>query len=181
MIVGLTFALVLLLGGCSDDDPSPQTTDPAPTTTKPSTTLSQQQEDEQALRQLAEEWFEAVRRIFVDGEDPAIAERYVTGDYLTEFRRHVQDDAANGHVTERDPQGRSRTTVEDVSVTGDRAEIVECVVDADVLKDGDTGEVINDEIAARRFITRAVQTDSGWRLSQRTTESRTEDSEICPA
>lgn len=171
---------VAAVAGCGDDDPAasepPTTTAPA---TASSTTLSPEEEDERALRQLAEDWFEAVRRIFVDGEDPAIAEQYLTGDYLEGFRQHVEEDAAAGHVTERDPEGRTRTVVENVSVNGDRAVIEECAVNADVLLDA-SGIVIDDTVGMRRYSTVAVQVTGEWRLSQRTSTTIEESDAPCP-
>lgn len=170
--VGVLLALFLACvvgSGCGGDD-GPAASEPPSTTTpstEPSTTLSPEAADERALRQLAEEWFEAVRRIFVDGEDPTLAEQYITGEYLEEFRQHVAEDAAAGHRTERDPQGRTRTTIEEISVSGDQGVITECVVNADVLIDA-SGQVLDDSVGVRRYTTTAQRTGDEWRLAQRT-------------
>lgn len=173
-----TAAVVAILG-CGDDKPDA----PAPTITSPSTTapstLDPESEDEAALRQLAEDWFEAVRRIFIDGEDPALAEQYIAGDYLDQFRQHVLDNEAAGYITERDPEGRSRTEIETISVEAGQGDITECLVDADILIDGKTGIIVNDGITARRLMTEATLTTSGWRLSKRLTISTHKNNETC--
>lgn len=179
LLPGVAVALILVCG-CGRNEPA-SPAGPAPTTTAPSSTLGPEEEgDEQALTRLAEGWFEAIRRIFIDGEDLATAEQYVAGEYLEVFRQQVVDQAERGQRSERDPEDRTRTTVEDVSITGDEATVTECVINADVLVDGESGVVIDDSVGVRRYRTVAERTDAGWRFVQRTSVPIEEDDDSCP-
>jgi hypothetical protein len=174
----MLFCAALALAGAScgggDDDPETQ-----PTTTQLSTTTttqSQEEEDEQALRQLAEDWTDAIRAIYYEGEDVALAADYAAGEYLEAFEGDVEAFAQSGNSAR--PDERTNTDIESVEVSGDSAEVTQCTVDFDVLL-GPGGEVLNDDVVARRFVTTADRGSDGWRFTARDELEVWEGSESC--
>lgn len=163
----VTACLLLAAASCGDDGDdsanpgSPTTTAPATTTT-----LTQEEQDEEALRQLAEDWDETNHAIHLRDESVDAAERYLAGDYLENYRQDVQAFLDRGQVVEPDEQ--TGTTVEIVVVEGDRGEVIECLVDADLLVDAD-GNVVNDDVSATRLRTEAERSDGEWRFIARST------------
>lgn len=167
----MSFCLTLTACGGDSDDAEPQ-----PTTTSPATTQSQQQADEQALRQLAEDWYETYSQAFESQGDGSTASEFLVDPYLTQFLTQLDDLRASGNETVRN--GRSRQTIEEVTVEGDTAVVTECVVNANVLVDSG-GQVINDEVAVRRLETQAVRIEEGWRFSQRSVLDELESEGEC--
>lgn len=167
-------AVTLVAGGaaCADDDSA----DPAPTTTAPTTTAPTSTDEEQ-LEQLAEGWFTQIQAIYTGNADVDTASDFVTGAYLTEFTEQVADFENSGRRLKPDPG--SAQTIESIEIaSGDGAEIIECVVDADKLLDS-SGSVINDDTTAFRYSTTAQMTSKGWRLTSRTTTDRFDGASSC--
>jgi hypothetical protein len=166
---------VILLPSCADDapeEPRSQPTTTAPSTT--TTTTSPAQADEAALRQLAEDWYRELGARFEAGASTDGADRYLMDPYLTQFEQQVQDFLDSGNQTEISE--RSDQTIESVEVEGDSGVVVECVVNANILR-GPDGDVINDEVAARRIETVARRGSDGWRLSERRILEELEEAE----
>ena len=152
--VALLLAVVAACGG-SDDEADP----PVPTTTAPATTSAATDEDQ--LRQLAVEWGETVEAVSRGEADADQARDYIEGDYLDGF---LQRDASyEGQVAIAD--ARSEYLIESVQVHGDRGSVTECVVNADVLTVEATGEILNDEVNARRHELSAIRRGGGWRFT----------------
>jgi hypothetical protein len=156
----VSFCLVLAACGGGDADDA----DPQPTTTSPSTTQSPDEADEQALRQLAEDWYGFIGNAYANEADLDALSEYLVDPYLTQFRDQISDHQAAGNTTDRSSQ--SSHDVESLSIDGERAEVIECVVDADVLL-GPQGEILNDEVNAQRVTTTAIRTADGWRFTER--------------
>jgi hypothetical protein len=160
-------------GGGEDDDADPQ-----PTTTSPSTTQSQEEEDEQALRQLAEDWYEHSDRIYQHRAEPESASDYLLDPYLADYVARATDVVDAGQISE--PGAESTAEVLDVSIEGDTATVVECAVDADVLRASD-GAVVNDEVVTLKLETDAIRTPEGWRFTERRTLEEMPGSGECDA
>ena len=150
-----------------------------PTTTAPSTTESQQEQDERELRQLAEDWFEAIRDVYVDGADvTSTADKFLISPYRNEFLQQIQEFRASGDEVRRNADGLTTTEVQSIDVSGDDAVVTECIIDADIRVDGDTGE-IDDDIEATLVRTEAVRHDGDWRLAQTTSLTSIEGQARC--
>lgn len=176
LLVLFCTALALAAASCSDDD---DPTRPQPTTTAPDTTQPQPETetDEQALQALAEDWFEIAPSLLQPEGDLALAAEYLVDPYLGEVEAQAEEYRSQG--VEVQVSDRSGQEIESLQIEGDTAVIVECVVDGDLLVDSDSGEVLNDSVAAIRTSTKAVATDQGWRLSERTTTDEFEGQDTC--
>lgn len=164
------FCLALVACGDGEDDADPQ-----PTTTSPSTTQSPEEADEQALRQLAEDWDGAITEIYLEEASEASADQYLAEPYLTEFQAQLEDFRATGNQIE--VTDRSGHQIESVDVEADAAAVIECVIDGDILRDQE-GTVLNDAVEVKRYSTSAQRTAEGWRFTDRTTLP-TEEGEVC--
>lgn len=150
-----------------------------PTTTAPSTTESQQEQDERELRQLAEDWFEALRDAYVDGADvTSTADKFLIDPYRSEVLQQIQEFRASGDEARRNADGLTTTEVQSIDVSGDDAVVTECTIDADIRVDGDTGE-IDDDIVATLVRTEAVRHDGDWRLAKQTSLTQVEGQARC--
>lgn len=169
----VVFCLALAAcGGDGDDDADPQ-----PTTTSPSTTQSPEAQDEQSLRQLAEDWYEVSRQAYLeDGFDLTEIEGYLADPYLEGFVAQVEAYRADGKQSQRGEA--SRHVVEGLQVDGDAATVTECIVDGEVLLDAD-GEVLNDSVMTTRVRTEAVRTDGGWRFKDREVVDDEQEGDAC--
>lgn len=156
-------ASCLAFAACGGDDPDDA--GPQPTTTAPSTTQPQDP-DEQALRSLAEAWYETIRQIYDEGAETSTASDYLTEPYLGAFVRQVEEYRSGDETIESSP--RSSHEVRSVEVNGDAAVVVECVIDADIVRAAD-GAVVNDSVVAKLYSTSAERTEEGWRLRDRET------------
>lgn len=166
---------------CSDDEPSsadPPTTTAPTTTTAPPTTLSPTEQDEQALHQLAEEWYESTDEIYANEAEPQSAEQFIVGDYLSGFINQVRDFREAGYSVR--PSPTTEHVVESVTVVGDTGSVHECVVDADIVI-GPDGRVLNDLVVTKRYATSAIRTEEGWRFTERSTRSEQEGRAQCDA
>ncbi|MGI8938038.1 MAG: hypothetical protein ACR2JF_07480 [Iamia sp.] len=170
LVPALAFTVVATGAACGSEDSADP---PPPTTTSPTAA------DEEALRDLAEGWFEASRRIGIDGESPSLADQYLTAEYLTGFKDEIARRDSAGEAVVGDPQGRSSNFVESIEVSGDEAQIVQCIVDADVLIRAADGSSLDDSVSAKRFESQAVETPSGWRFTSRSTVDEWEDQTEC--
>lgn len=164
----------LVAGACGGDDGTDA--DRQPTTTAPSTTRSPQEEDEEALRQLAEDWYETSDAIYQHRQEPATAEGFLVDPYLTAYVEQARELVESGRVSE--PSERSRLEILEVRVDGDTAVITQCSIDADVLK-GPNGEVIDDKVYAQLLETNAVRGEAGWRFNNRRMLSEEEGADEC--
>lgn len=166
-VVPIVAAAVALCGCGGNEEPAasepPTTTTPS---TTPSSTLSSEAQDERALRQLAEDWFEAVRQILIGSRPLEDATDFLSRSYLRMFSEQVNQLEEAGQVVRLDPEARSRQETTEVILNGDSAEIIECVVDGDHLLSSD-GELLNDEVTARLVRTQAERVDDGWRFNER--------------
>lgn len=176
--VPLAVLCALSLLACTGDEP--QSPDALPTTTAvSSTTQSQEAADEQALRQLAEDWYAASREAFLDPDyDLNAAEQYLAPPYLDSFIAQIEQYREQGHRSEA--SDASRHTVLDVEVADEGTAVTECIVDGEVLLDGE-GAVLNDQVVTRRVRSEAVRTDAGWRFSARESIADEEEGDTCPA
>lgn len=167
LCVALVVGTVL---GCGDDDPPapPTTTAPSSSSTTPSSTApattAGPEDDEAALRRLAEEWFEVARQLYAGDSDTDQIAIYLVARYLDGFATQLEAFRMSGRKAELSQL--SQHVVESLSIDGDSASLVECVVDADLLIDED-GNVLNNDATKKRYETTATRTESGWRLSDR--------------
>ena len=161
-------------GGGGDDEDA----DPQPTTTSPSTTQSPEDADEQALRHLAEDWFEAVRTAYTEDTDLAELEQFAADPYLTGVQEQITSFRETGN--EAQPGDQTVHEVVSVELDGGGATLVECVIDADLVLTAE-GAVINDEVQANLYETDASLVDGSWRLTGRRTLVETDGSNQCPA
>ncbi|QYG91971.1 hypothetical protein HC251_05655 [Iamia sp. SCSIO 61187] len=168
-----TAALVGCGGGDGGDDGGAD-----PTTTAPTTTQSQEAEDEEALRQLAEDWFVSVRSVYIDRANPDDLAAYAAGPYLEGVLDQIAEFEATGN--EAQPGDQTRHEVLSVEVDDASASLVECVIDSDRVLSPD-GDVINDEVQANLYETEARRLDGGWRLTGRSTLEEVDGSDQCPA
>lgn len=167
----LGLALVTAVGAaCGGGDDEADEPVGQPTTTEVSTTLTQAQQDEAEIRQLAQDWFEAVRSVARGEAEVAIFADLAIDPLLADISERIED-RAEGEVSRED--SRSRTEVLSIEVDGDVATVVACVVNADVVLDVD-GEVLNDEVVARRNQSIVRRTADGWRMADLETLSTTE-------
>jgi hypothetical protein len=164
--------LALAACGGSDDETRPRPTTTAPSTS--TTTTTPASADEAALRQLAEDWYETYNFIFESRGSGEEAAGYLVDPYLTQFEEQVAEYLNSGNQT--DISERSSQSIETVKLDGDSAVITECIVNANVLR-GPGGEVLNDDVGARRIETVAVREPNGWRLSERRALEDVEEAE----
>lgn len=182
-VVLLCVALVVgPMMGCGDDDDtpaSPTTTAPSSSSTTPSSTApvttASPDDDETALRHLAEEWFEVARRLYAGDNDTDQIALYLVARYLDGFITQLENFRASDRRAEL--SRLSDHAIESISIVGDSASLVECVLDADLLLDED-GNVLNDDATKKQYETIAMKTRSGWRLSDRIKLAET-DGESC--
>ena len=167
-------ALCLACAACASDDDQPTS---SPTTTAPQTTQSQQAADEQALRDLAEDWYAASDAIYQHREDPARASDFLVDPYLAAYLERATEVIDAGQVSERNEA--SSVLITEVRVAGDYGTVVECVIDADILR-GPDGEVINDEVVASLIESKAVRAEGGWKFAERRTLSEKLGGDECP-
>lgn len=177
----IVLGLALTLLGCTDDSGDDDAT-PRPTTTQPSTTTTDattttEPDDEAQLRQLAEDWWETSRALYLDSDRSTdeISD-YLTGDYLTGTVSQVEDFRETGNTSQL-AEG-SRHVIEEVVVNGTSAVLTECFVNADVLLDQD-GNVLDDSVATRRYDTTASLGADGWRLVLRTQLGESQGGDQC--
>src|SRR5687768_3940110 len=97
LVLGVVAAVVVM--GCAGDDP-PDPPSPVPTTTSPTTETSEV-DDEQALRQLTEAWYQTIQSIYVEGADPSDAKDFIAGEYLANFLEDVQERRDSGLTSRR--------------------------------------------------------------------------------
>lgn len=167
--------LVSTAASCGgDDDPSDR---PQPTTTAIPTTQSQEQEDEQSLRQLASDWFEEVRQVYMRGTGTEGLAAFAEEPYLSGVIGQIEEFRATGNMAQESDE--TRHEVVSVDVDGSEAVLVECVVDADVVIAA-SGEVVNDDVQANLYETEARKVDEGWRLTGRKTLREVDGSDQCP-
>ena len=164
--VALLLAVVAACGGRDDEAGAS-----VPTTTAPATTAAPSDEDQ--LRQLAVEWGETVEGVSRGEADAEQARELIEGDYLDGFLQRDADDQAEGLIAR--PMIGLATTSSPLRSTAMKGPCVECVVDADVLVVGESGEVVNDEVNARRYQLSAQWHSDGWRFTaiERSANGRT--------
>lgn len=173
-VILLACGVLLSCGSGDDSDARPQPTTTAVARTTTTTTTTPGSSDEDALRQLAEDWYVTLSAIFESGLSAEEATAYLTDPYLTQFRQQVATFREAGNETEISE--RSRQTIESVDINGDAAVVTECLVNANVLR-GPDGRVLNDEVGASRVETVATRTSAGWRFSERRAVAEVEETE----
>jgi len=171
----LLVSWVVVATSCGGDDTEAR---PRPTTTAPATTQSQDADDEQALRQLAEDWYEASDAIYQHRAEPESASSYLVDPYLSAYVARATEVLESGQISRS--SDRSRLEVLAVSLDGDEASVTQCVIDADVLVDAD-GEVVDGGVYANLLESEAVRTSAGWRFRDRKVLAEEEGSERCPS
>lgn len=172
--------VALLVAGCTGDDPADDaqpTTTQTPTTSEATTTTALS--DEAQLRQLVSDWSQAAPRIFGEGGDVSEAGAYLAGQYLQQIGDQFDDYKSRGVLVRG--SDRSQAEIESIEVSDDAASLVECITDADVLVDGATGELLDDDVSTYRTHTSAVRTERGWRLSVREVQATFEGEASCDA
>jgi hypothetical protein len=174
VVLGLALAAC---GGDDDKDADPQPTTTSPSTEATTTTESPEAADEQALRHLAEDWYEASDAIYQGEAEPESAADYLIDPYLAAFVARARDVLAAGQISE--PNEESRLEVKAIEIEGNDARVVECVIDADVLS-GPDGAVVNDDLVASLFETEAVREAGGWKFADRRTLAEVPGSTECP-
>lgn len=174
----LLIVFAVALTGCTDD--GEKDADPQPTTTQPSTTTTESPEaaDEEALRQLAEDWFAAVRAVYIDGADPDALAEFAVDPYLAGVLEQVATFQASGNEARAGDQTRHEVVTLEISESD--AVLVECVIDADEILSAE-GEVLNDQVQANLYETNAALDDGSWRLTERRTLNEVDGSDQCPA
>lgn len=155
VLISLAVTLVAVGASCTDDDAADP---PPPTTTSPT------QADEDALEQLATDWYEMGEAIYAGTAEASGAGNFISGGYLDGFTTKFQKFEDSGNTSRRNSS--SSHEIESIKVTGDSARIRECVIDADELLDP-SGEVIDDRIVALRYDTTATRLEDGWTLTER--------------
>jgi len=175
----MSFCLALAsCGGDDDKEADPQPTTTSPSTESTTTTEPPAQTDEQALRQLAEDWYLVVRKVTYGELDLEAAGEFAAGTYLEALENDVREFQASGNRGERDD--RTRSLVEDVKIDENSAVVTECLVDYDRLLDP-SGGVLSDEVIATRFETAAERTADGWRFVDRDQLGDGTEGETCAA
>lgn len=168
--------ICLALAACGDDggtDPDR----PQPTTTNPTTTQSPTETDEQSLRQLAQDWYEASQQAYLDdGYDLQQVSQFLTDPYLSEFVGRVEAYRAEGNQSRSGEA--SRQVIEQVTVDGDEATVAECIVDGEVLLNSEGG-VLNDSVVTSRVRTSARRTADGWRFVERELLGDDQEGDAC--
>lgn len=180
VVLACVIAIGVALCGCGGDD-EPAASDPPTTTapsTQPSSTLSPEAEDERALRQLAEDWFETRRDILNEGRDLILAEEFLVDEYLIFFQGKVTDIRDAGHSIRDDPMERTHQETISIDLAPETAQLVECLVDGDHLLDSD-GSVLDDKVASYLVRTTARRTPEGWRFSEQTSLREEVGSDQC--
>lgn len=182
LLVALCVTIVLVTAACGDDPddkatPVPTTTQPKTTTTEPTTTEPRATEtsetepaensDEEQLRQLTEDWFQAARLIFAEESPVEAASNFISGAYLSGFTAEAQRRSVEGLAIRLDDAGVSSIVVERIELSGGVGTITQCDVDADALFRKSNGETLDDSVVAKRFRSRAEISDNGWRLVER--------------
>jgi len=150
--------LLLTAGACGGDDDSAPTTTADPTTTAPSTepTTTEPLTDEEAITQLEEDWWQALREMSAGERDVEDASQYLGGDYLELFLEERSGDPGNLILSDSSSIQVGHVVIDDLQGTVDL-----CIVDADFVPAGD------ETVWTRRFRDTVDAASGDWRIVRR--------------
>ncbi len=174
--------VVALLGASCDGDDAdeavgtdigadrPTTTVPESTTTAPpatTTTTAAPTPEEEILAAYAGYWdavIEAFNPPEVRPEFPALSQ-FATGEVLVGIVESAEELKAQGSVTRLPDNGQYVHRAEVVSIESDTATVRDCNIDDVVVESASTGEIINDGVSTRLYISMLVREDEQWKVA----------------
>lgn len=192
-VAGLAVAAVALVAtGCGGDDAVtspvtvPDTRDETPGTSDPADGDDGEDDEQAEMIPEVEQAYLAQWEAYVEilsAPDPAnpLIDQHYTGSAREQLLDTISDDIANGYVTER-PANPEHFSVDVDSVQiagGDRAVVLSCLVDGLVLKQADSGGVLNDDVASIAYRTEMVFEDGRWKISEAEEVEREEGADGC--
>ncbi len=186
---GSSLVIVALLGAACDNGDDGQaagagsgadrttTTAPETTTTLPVTTTTAAPTPEEEVLAAYLAYWDAVDEAFslpqVQPDSPALSE-YATGEALDRVRQNAND-ALQASEAYRIPEGGLyEHRAEVVSLEEDSATVRDCNVDDTVAVDTTTGEVVDDTVSTRLYISMVVQEAGQWKVAVVNRESSLE-------
>jgi len=192
VVVG-TIAIAVLASGCSSGTANSSSTTTVPTTPAPTTTarpassappdtsppatattiepLAPTGTDEEQIRATIDtywqEWLSALNP--PDAERPGLL-ALVTGPQRDRDIRELQKMLALGQAGRLPAGTRFANRVLGVTITGDAAVALECVVDDGIRFEMATGRVVNDQVSTYIFSTALVRSDGAWLINDSKTQ-----------
>ena len=97
-------------------------------------------------------------------EAPALRQ-YATGEVLPGIVTSAEKLKAEGSVARLLPDGQYVHQAEVVSLDGETATVRDCNIDDLVLEDASTGEIIDDGISTRLYVSTLVREDGQWKVA----------------
>ncbi|HEV2068160.1 MAG TPA: hypothetical protein VGR26_00030 [Acidimicrobiales bacterium] len=170
-------AVTLAVGACGpagDDDGqtgadrSTSTTVEATTTAPPETTTTAAPTPEEQVLAAYQGYWAAVNEAFgppeVRPELPALRQ-YATGEVLPGIIRRAEEAKADGVVIQIPEGAQYSHQAEVVSMEGDTATVRDCTVDDTVEVSAVNGEVIDDGVSTRLYVSTLVREEGQWKVA----------------
>ena len=86
---------------------------------------------------------------------------------------------ALGQIVSLRPDSMLATTVAEVTIDGDEAEVLECTIDDAIVSESESGRVINDKAVSIRRRSTLQRIDGTWKHSERIVEQEWEGAVGC--
>ncbi len=174
-------AVALVVGACGDDDDqsavdltTTTSVEETTTTAPPETTTTAAPTPEEEVLAAYQGYWAAVNEGFgppqAKPELPAFRQ-YATGEVLPGIVQRAQEAKAKGSIFEIPEGARYSHRAEVVSIDGDTATVRDCNVDDSVELNAATGEVIDDGVSTRLYISMLVREAGQWKVAVLNRES----------
>lgn len=168
-------AAALALGACGGDDDqsaadlTTSTTAEETTTTAPpeTTTTAALTPEEEVLAAYAAHW-KAVRDAFappVPNPDLTALREHTTGEVLRYAIENAEKAVQDNEAYVVPDNDASNHRVEVLSIDGDTATVRDCTIDETVVINTASGEVIDDAVSTRLYISMLVRENGSWKTS----------------
>ena len=172
---GLVAVALMASCGGGDDDPD----DPLSTTAPPpsATAATAPEPEDEAVAAYLAYWEMVVRLVEQpDPDDDELAER-AQGAALASLRGELSALSAEGHAVRPGPEHDHQ--VRTISVVGESATVVGCVVDDREVVEVATGEAVEESLVALLYETTLTRAPNGWMVSQVTEQGRWQGATSC--
>ena len=170
-----TVAVALLVGACGGDndqraaDLTTSTFAEETTTTAPpeTTTTAAPTPEEQVLAAYQGYWAAVDEMVAPPQVRPELSafRQYATGEVLVAIVRSAEETKAEDSVFQIPEGGQYSHRAEVVSVEGDTATVRDCNIDDTVELNATTGEVIDDAVSTRLYISMLVRETGRWKVA----------------
>lgn len=170
-------AVTLAVGACGsagDDsgqtgaDRSTSTTVETTTTAPPETTTTAAPTPEERALAAYQGYWAAVNEAFAPPQvrpDLPALRQYATGEVLAGIVRRAEEVKGRDSVTRLRENGQYVHRAEVLSVNGDTATIRDCNIDDVIEENATTGQVIDDGVSTRLYISMLVLEDADWKVA----------------